>query len=163
MASNEARDLLERIGALRHRCDLDLLIFFARHPRCLLTSESVAAFLGYDLAQVADSLDVLLSAGLLVRRLTPAHAARMYVFAENGPKDKSIAALVELSSTREGRLAVREALFHLSQNGTGRMEARPGADVKTNGGPGPRALVVQLRPAPSQVSRRPGGNGRSDG
>jgi hypothetical protein len=29
-------------------CDLDLLIFFARHPRILLASEQLAVLLGYE-------------------------------------------------------------------------------------------------------------------
>lgn len=111
MHGDEARDLLERIGALRHPCDLDLLVFFARHPRSLLTTESVAAFMGYDLARVAESLEVLLSAGLLTRTHTPAHAARMYVFIEEGRHQESIARLLALMSTREGRLGMRRALL----------------------------------------------------
>jgi hypothetical protein len=136
MRKPDARDLLERIGALRHRCDVDLLVFFARHPRSLLTSESVAAFLGYDLTRIAESLEVLLSAGLLKRTLTPAHAARMYVFVEDGPHEEATHRLVELSSTREGRLAMREALGE---------RARERGDPVPSEKPGPRALVVPLR------------------
>lgn len=40
-----ARRLLDRIGVLGHPSDLDLLIFFARHPRSLLASEHLATLL----------------------------------------------------------------------------------------------------------------------
>ena len=59
-------------------CDLDLAVFFARHPRSLLSSDSLSAFLGYQIKDIADSLDVLLAAGILRRRQTSAHAARLY-------------------------------------------------------------------------------------
>jgi hypothetical protein len=29
------RVLLERVGGIRHACDLDLLLFFSRHPRTI--------------------------------------------------------------------------------------------------------------------------------
>jgi len=43
MKREQARRLVERIGVLRNACDLDLLLFFVRHPRALLTSEQIAA------------------------------------------------------------------------------------------------------------------------
>ena len=114
MRPEDAHRLLDQIGVLRHACDLDLLLFFARHPRSLLASESLAAFLGYDLKEIADSLEVLLHAGLLTREQTAAHAARLYVFAigdgDGGSGDGWLPSLVAMASTREGRLALREAL-----------------------------------------------------
>jgi len=107
---HEARRLLDRIGILRNPCDFDLLIFFARHPRALLSSESLAAFLGYDLKAIADSLEVLLAGGLLHRKQTPAHAARLYVLASNGANHEWLSTLLEFASTRPGRLAVKQAL-----------------------------------------------------
>ena len=47
MKDEQARCLLDRIGILRDRCDLDLLLFFVRHPRVLLSSEQIAALRGY--------------------------------------------------------------------------------------------------------------------
>jgi len=67
MTHEEAQRLLDRIGVLNNPCDLDLLIFFAGHPRSLLASESLASFLGYELKEIADSLDTLLASGLLTR------------------------------------------------------------------------------------------------
>lgn len=119
MDREEARRLLDRIRVLKHACDLDLLVFFARHPRSLLASESLASFLGYDLKDIAESLDVLMGAGLLKRAQTPAHAARLYVFALNGahlgPDGGWIPALLEMASTRQGRLALRESLGRRSR------------------------------------------------
>jgi hypothetical protein len=46
--------VLDAIG-LRDVCDLDLLLFFTRHPSAVLSSEQLAAHVGYDLPQVARS------------------------------------------------------------------------------------------------------------
>lgn len=105
-----AHTLLERIPMLRHPCDLDLLAFFARHPRTLLASEQLARLLGYHANEIARSLDVLLAAGLLTRTQSPVRAARMYVFATAGSDGECVTALVALASTREGRLALRRVL-----------------------------------------------------
>src|SRR4030095_5447918 len=91
MTHEEAQRLLDRIGVLNNPCDLDLLIFFAGHPRSLLASEALASFLGYELKEIADSLDTLLAAGLLTRAQSSVHAARLYVFAihdANGGTDR---------------------------------------------------------------------------
>jgi len=106
---DQARYLLDRIGALRHPCDLDLLLFFARHPRTLLTSEQLAALIGYGLQQTAESLDLLLNAELLTRTQNPTGAARMYVLAA-GPNAEWLPSLLEFASTRSGRLAMRRVL-----------------------------------------------------
>lgn len=146
MRDGDARRLLDRISVLRYACDLDLLLFFARHPRSLLASESLAAFLGYDLNEIADSLEVLLSAGLLTRAQTPAHAARLYVYAvdhtNSGGNGDSIASLLALASTRDGRLALREALprrRRAKSEGIGRIA--PERIVNH----GPRRIVNQPR------------------
>src|SRR4026207_2171142 len=110
MKREQARRLLERIGVLRNTCDMDLLLFFVRHPRALLTSEQIATFIGYDVQRIGDSLDRLLDAKLLTRSQNPAHSARMYVFSVAGPNGGLLAALGEVVGEREGRLAMREAL-----------------------------------------------------
>jgi hypothetical protein len=61
-----ALQLVEAAG-LRDACDLDLLLFFSRHPRVVLSSEQLATYVGYELPQVARALDRLLGAGLLKR------------------------------------------------------------------------------------------------
>ena len=100
--------LLNSIGVLRHPCDLDLVLFFHRHPNALLTSDRLAAYVGYDLDQVGRSLDVLTEAGLLDRTQTPSHAARMYVL--KVPESGWLAPLFDIASTREGRQAVIDAM-----------------------------------------------------
>ncbi len=111
MKDDPIRRLLNRIGVLRRPCDLDLLLFFIRHPRALLSSDQIAAFLGYEVKLLGESLDVLVTAELLTRMQTPTSAARMHVFAVGGPHGGWLPSLVELASTREGRLAMRAALI----------------------------------------------------
>ena len=73
-----AAQLIDAAG-LRDACDLDLLLFFSRHPRVVLSSEQLAAYVGYELAQVARALDRLLETGLLRRTLNQGAPGRMYV------------------------------------------------------------------------------------
>ena len=80
------QDLLETTG-IQHPCDLDLLVFFHRHPRVLLTSEHLAARVGYDLKQVARSLDLLIERGLLSRWLNPSRVPRVYFFRAGDGED----------------------------------------------------------------------------
>jgi hypothetical protein len=110
MNAQHARGLLDCIEVLRHPSDVDSLIFFVRHPRALMANEQLAAFLGYEIKRIAESLDVLLEAGFLRRIPTRAHAAWMYVFAANDTNEGLLLPLVELACTREGRLAIRRAL-----------------------------------------------------
>jgi len=110
MDPGDAIHLLDQLGVLSHPCDLDLLLFFAKHPRCLLSSEALAAFLGYEPKVMADSLDTLLAAGLLARTQTPAHAARLYVLTAGSSTDETLRAVLAAAATRAGRLALREAL-----------------------------------------------------
>src|SRR5438093_11479144 len=111
MKGRVVQHLLESIGALRHPCDLDLLLSFRRHPRSLLTSERLAAYVGYDLNQIARSLDLLTEAGLLERSQNPTHAARMYLL--KTPETGWLGTLLTIASTRQGRRdllsAMREA------------------------------------------------------
>jgi hypothetical protein len=102
----DARRLITGLDVLQHPCDLDLLIFFARHPHNLLTSEQFAAFLGYGMKEIAASLEVLLGAGLVTRTPNPAHAARLYVFTVDAASGGWLPQLLELASTREGRIAM---------------------------------------------------------
>ena len=100
--------LLNSIGVLRHPCDLDLIMFFHRHPCALLTSERLAAYVGYDLNQIGRSLDRLADAGLVERTQNPTHAARMYVL--KTPDSGWLTSLLEIASTREGRRDVIQAM-----------------------------------------------------
>lgn len=107
---DNVREILDRIGVFRHPCDVDLLVFFARHPMTLMPSDQLAAFLGYEQSQVADSLDVLIEAEFLERTPNPTHPARLYVFAVKGTSGGWLPALLRHAVTREGRLAIRRAL-----------------------------------------------------
>ena len=143
MTADDTARLLERVGVLRSRCDLDLLIFFARHPTALLTSEQLASWLGHELRAIAASLDVLLDAGIISREQNPSHAARMYVFSAPSPAGGWLPSLLRLAKTREGRLALIEALRSraagdaprsASRNAIAAMEAPVLSLVRTSNG-----------------------------
>jgi hypothetical protein len=102
--------LLDRIKVLKHPADLDLLLFFARHPRALLTSEDLAAYVRYDLQQIARSLDILIDAKIVKRLQNPTHSARMYVLDTGGSPSGWLPAFLRLASTREGRAGVMAVL-----------------------------------------------------
>ena len=123
---HNARTLLTRVPAIRDPCDLDLLVFFAKHQRTLLTSEHLARLLGYPLKEIAQSLDELLSAGLLTWTEHPTRPSRLYVFTPDSAQGGALSAVVALASTREGRLALRRAVTH---SPTGRTdEDKPRSD-----------------------------------
>lgn len=108
--------MLDRIRGIRHACDLDLLLFFHRHPSALLTSEQLVAYLGYDGERVAKSLDGLIEAGLLTRSQYPSHAARMYVLELAAVPDGLLPSLLKIAATRQGRHDVMR-LLRRSENG----------------------------------------------
>ena len=108
MTGRRFEHLLGGIGVLRHPCDLDLLLFFHRHPRAILTSERLAAYVGYDLNQLARSLDVLTNAGLLERSQNPTHAARLYVLRH--PRPDWLRSVLDIASTREGREKLMQSM-----------------------------------------------------
>src|SRR5581483_3840065 len=96
----EIRRLLTRTSLIRNSCDLDLLVFFHRHPRTLLTSEQIAAFVGRDMKVVAEALETFIAAGFVERLHNPTHAARMYLLVVHGPEGKDLNRLLELACTR---------------------------------------------------------------
>lgn len=102
-SNEEIKQLLARAPIIHSACELDLLVFFHRHPRALLTSEQLAAFLGYEMKRVAKAIEAFVEGGLLERTQNPAHAARLYVLMLNGPRGGGLAAILELASTRPGR------------------------------------------------------------
>ena len=107
---NSVRSLLEHLRGIQRACDLDLLLFFSRHPRALLTSEQLVAYLGYDRDQVATSLDGLIDAGLLTRSQNPSHTARLYVLEHGDPAGGALASLLKVAATRAGRQLVLRVL-----------------------------------------------------
>ena len=103
-----AVQLIEAAG-LRDACDLDLLLFFSRHPRVVLSSEQLAAYIGYELQQVARALDLLLGAGLLKRTLNQGAPGRMYVL-EVDHAEEWLDPLRRMCETSEGRNALKVLL-----------------------------------------------------
>ena len=126
---DKAPTLLSHIPALQCPCDLDLLVFFARHPRTLMSGEQLARLLGYQPKEVTRSLDVLLTASFLTRaqnQARPVRPARMYVLSIDAVTGGPLAAIVELASTCEGRLALRLALTPGQiRTGEGLVDGRP--------------------------------------
>lgn len=117
----EIAHLLVHIPALVGACELDLLVFFHRHPRALLTNEQLAAFVGYDTKQVAKTIDAFIDAGLLERNKNPTHAARLYLLLLDGQHGGGLTTLLKLASTRQGRLEILKAL---NAKGTGTVSGR---------------------------------------
>jgi hypothetical protein len=106
----DLRALLDGLGAIRHPCDVDLLLFFYRHPRALLTAEMLVSYLGQDHERVAKSLDGLIAAGLLSRSQNPARSPRLYVLNLEGGPGRQLASFLEMASTRQGRKEVMRLL-----------------------------------------------------
>jgi DNA-binding MarR family transcriptional regulator len=106
---DETKRLLARVP-VRTACELDVLVFLQRHPRSLLTIEQLAAFVGYDMKEVAKVVDAFISSGLLERTQNPNHAARMYRLVLDGPQGGGLAELLRLVSTRQGRREVLQLL-----------------------------------------------------
>lgn len=121
-----AVELVEAAG-LRDACDLDLLLFFSRHPRVVLTSEQLAAYVGYELAQVARALDRLLETGLLRQTLNQGAPGRMYVL-EVGDAEEWLEPLRRVCATPDGRNALKGLLKQRqSQNGDSSHRGLSGA------------------------------------
>ena len=123
MDTLDLRSMLDRIQGIRHACDLDLLLFFYRHPRALLTSEQLVAYLGYDRERVVKSLDGLIEAGLLTRSQNPSHAAHLYVMHLRDLPDGLLSSLLKIAATREGR----QGVMRLLESGPNRA---PGAGLQ---------------------------------
>jgi hypothetical protein len=106
MATPDLRSMLDRIRGVRHACDLDLLLFFYRHPLALLTGEQLVTYLGRDREQVAKSLDGLIEAGLVTRSQSPPHTARLYVLELGALPGGLMSSFLQIAATRQGRLEV---------------------------------------------------------
>jgi hypothetical protein len=131
-------DILDRIGCLEHPCDLDLLLFFYRHPQAYLKRERLAEYVGYDLPQVERSLETLMTAGLLRQSPDPTRPARLYVLTRSSSTLGGwLSSLLRIAATREGRLAIIHALKQRPSSGpSGGGEPEPAANVRL----GPRML-----------------------
>jgi hypothetical protein len=100
---------IEAVG-LRDACDLDLLLFFSRHPHVVLSSEQLAAYAGYQLQQVARSLDLLIGTGLLRRSINQGVPGRMYVLEIDQTSGEWLEALRRVCEAPAGRNALRALL-----------------------------------------------------
>jgi hypothetical protein len=115
---------------VRHPCDLDLLLFFYRHPRAFLIVERLAQYVGYDLPRVTQSLETLITAGLLRQSPDSSLPARLYVLAPGSTVGEWLSSLLGFAATRPGRLAVIQALKHRQSLGlSGGSEPEPIANV----------------------------------
>jgi len=121
--------LLDRIDILENPCDLDLLIFFARHPLTLLAGQQLAVLLGYEFAQIGASLDRLRRGGLLITSENQTYIAQKYVFAAGDQNAEWLPDLLQLNSTREGRLVMIRALKQRSAGETGSPAKRAKRDA----------------------------------
>lgn len=110
MAREHVHTLLDRIGVIRNRCDLDVLVYLFRHADALLTGERLAAAVGYDLKQVAGSLDTLVFGGLLKRTRSRADGLGMYVFGPSRTEEGALASLLQMATSRAGRLEILRVL-----------------------------------------------------
>jgi hypothetical protein len=147
----DARGLLDRIDLLENPCDLDLLVFFARHPRTLLASEQLAILLGYEFTQIAASLDVLQRAGLITMSENPLDTGHIFVFTTGDPGAGWLPDLLELASTREGRLALVRALRERS---AGNRRRHPRVATTEAGGQPPDPEPAKPAAAQRPVSKR---------
>src|SRR5688572_23170443 len=113
LASRRKRDptpiQLIQASGLRDACELDLLLFFSRHPRIVLSSEQLAIYVGYLLPQVARALDLLLGAGLLKRTLNRGASGRMYVL-DVDHAEEWLGPLRRVCATPEDRNALKALL-----------------------------------------------------
>ena len=75
-----------------------------------MTSEQLAAFVGYDMQAIAKSLEAFIEADLLERTQNRMHAARLYVLVLHGPPDGGIRELLKMACTRNGRHNILQAL-----------------------------------------------------
>ena len=110
METPDLLSMLSRIAVIRQACDLDLLLFFYRHSRALLTSERIAACLGYDRDQIAKSLDRLTESRLLTCSQNSSHAARLYVLERGAVPAGLLSSFLQIAAMRQGRQEVLQLL-----------------------------------------------------
>jgi len=106
MSSQDLQSMLDRLPGIRHACDVDLLLFFNRHPRALLTGERLIACLGYEREQVVRSLEMLIEAGFVTRSQNPSRTARLYVLELDALPGGLLSAFLKIAGTRQGRAEV---------------------------------------------------------
>lgn len=110
MDTHDLQSMLSRIAVIRQACDLDLLLFFYRHSRALLTGERIAACLGYDRDQIAKSLDRLIDTRFLTCSQNSSHAARLYVLEWDAVPGGLLSSFLQIAAMRQGRQDVLQLL-----------------------------------------------------
>lgn len=108
--TQDLRSMLDEIRSIRHACDLDLMLFFVRHPCALLTSEQLFTHLGYGQEQAADSLDSLVDAGFLTRSQGALRAVCLYLLGPGSQRDGPLAPLLQIAAAPGGRQRVMRLL-----------------------------------------------------
>jgi hypothetical protein len=107
-ATMEVLQLVKAAG-IRTACELDLLLFFSRHSRVVLSNEQLAIYVGHEDNQVVRALDLLLDAGLLRRVRNRNAATGMYVLAVEGVA-QWLEPVRRLCATPDRRHALRTSL-----------------------------------------------------
>ena len=98
------------LAVLESPCDLDVLVFFHRHPRAFLNTFDLAQRVGYDTAEIDCSIENLLGAGLVTSSKPRESAtARLYEFTP-GRWATVLPRFLWVASTADGRRALRRAL-----------------------------------------------------
>jgi len=110
MKVQDLRSMLDRMPGIRHACDVDLLVFFYRHPRALLAREQLTAYLGYERDQAVKSLERLIKAGFVTRSQNPSRTARLYVLQLDALPDGLLSRFLEIAAMRQGRQDVIDLL-----------------------------------------------------
>ena len=111
MTHETVHRLLDGINAIRDQTDLDLLLFSFRHPHAVLTIDQLAAAVGHNRARVEASLAALIAAGLLGQLQHPTRPAYIFAFRpDEEERAAAVTSLLEIASSRSGRLALLEAL-----------------------------------------------------
>ena len=120
MDTVDLRSELERIPGIRQPCDLDLLLFFYRHPLSLLTSDQLAAIVGYERKLIASTLEGLIASGLLSRSLNTSHTSRrLYALKVEEAADGRLLQLLQIAGTRPGRQELMRLLMRPEHGGLG--------------------------------------------
>jgi hypothetical protein len=107
-ATTNVLQLVEAAG-IRTACEFDVLLFFSRHPRVVLSDEQLATYVGHEIHQVARALELLLSAGLLNLVRNPSASTAMYVLAVERV-EQWLEPVRRLCATPDGRHALRTSL-----------------------------------------------------
>jgi hypothetical protein len=100
--------LVEAAG-IRTACEFDVLVFFSRHPRVVLSDEQLATYVGHEIHEVARALQRLLSASLLKLVRNPSAATGMYLLAVERV-EQWLGPMRQLCATPDGRHALRTSL-----------------------------------------------------